>query len=226
MPRLIPPRGEPLTADTWYVSPVRIEDEEGKEPPVQARQGDIFSDVPSAWVAERPVRVASDFKPQGDGRVKYLATYEDDQRAYDWTDGEQVVVSATRGFAVLLTQDCELDKPRAMFTMAMVKPISDPELGDIETMSDQEKQSLEDRLTDIERMRNRLKYRSFYLQAQPETFDQAYVDFGRLTTLSRKALDACARHLSMTDDIRDALREDFVEFMTNERGDKRGDATT
>ena len=212
MPRRSPPRGAPLRADIWYVTPILIEPEkvEGADPvdpppaPVQARQGDIFKDFPNIWVESRPLRVARDFQPPNGGRIRYLATMEDDDRAYDWVDGEQVVVSATRGWAVLLTQDCELDKPRAMYTFAAIRPIKESALPD-----------------DIEEIRNRLKYRAFYLREQVGTFEQACVDFGRLTTVSKEALLASERHLSMTDDIRDALREDFIEFMTNDRGDLR-----
>ena len=157
------------------------------------------------------MRVARDFKPQGAGaRIVYTAVSEDQQPAqqpFDWKEGEDVVVRAMRGFAVLLTQDCELDKPKPLLTFAHVRLVDGSQHEE-----------------DIDIMRNRAKYRSFYLEEQREEprFPKAYVDFGRLTTIHPAAFRPADRILSMTEDVRDALREDFTEFMTLEREGDEG----
>ncbi|MGC1184664.1 MAG: hypothetical protein WBA31_05860 [Candidatus Dormiibacterota bacterium] len=87
-------RRRPLNPKRWYLSPVPIIEEEGKPPPVQARQGDIFNAVPSVVVERRPLRVARDFIGKND-RTFYTALSEDDQpeHPFDWDGGEQVVVT-------------------------------------------------------------------------------------------------------------------------------------
>jgi hypothetical protein len=156
------------------------------------------------------VRVARDFKPQGEGvRIVYTALSEDQKpnQPFDWKEGEDVVVRAKRGYGVLLTQDCELDKPRPMLTFALIRLLDGSQHAD-----------------DVEVMRNRGKYRSFYLEEQAEDprFPKAYVDFGYLTTLHPDACRLDDRILSMADDVKDALREDFIQFMTLEREGDEG----
>lgn len=171
----------------------------------------MYRNIPSIWILERPLRVARDFRPQGaNARIVYTALSEDDapaQQPFDWNDGEDVVVRSAKAFGVLLTQDCELDKPRAMLSFALIRLIDKSQHVD-----------------DIEVMRNRRKYRSFYLEEQTEepAFPKAYVDFGRLTTIHPDAVRQADRVLSMSDDVRDALREDFIEFMTLEREASQG----
>jgi hypothetical protein len=206
-----PQRGEPLKPGRWYLPPALIPARADGSPRFQAQQGDIFENGLSVWIAQRPIRVARDFRPQGAGeRIVYTALSEDQEPAsqpYEWREGEDVIVRAVKGYAVLLTQDCELDKPRPMLTFALIRVIDGSQHAE-----------------DIEIMRNRGKYRSFYLEEQTEEprLPKAYVDFGRLTTVHPTACRLDDRILSMSDDVRDALREDFIEFMTLEREGDEG----
>ncbi|MGC1184665.1 MAG: hypothetical protein WBA31_05865 [Candidatus Dormiibacterota bacterium] len=47
-------------------------------------------------------------------------------------------------------------------------------------------------------------------------FGPAYVDFGRLTTTTLAAVEG-RRHLSLTNEIRDALREAFFQYVALDR---------
>lgn len=203
--RRSPARGQPLELRRWYVEPVTIPPADDGTPRFPAQQGDIFKDVPSVWIATRPLKVARDFRPEGAAaRLKYTAINEVDapQKPFDWAGGEDVVVRATRGFGILLTQDCELDKPKGMLTFAMIRLLDGSQHAE-----------------NVEVMRNRRKYRSFYLeeQTQAPAFRAAYVDFGRLTTIAPAAINQADRLLSLVPEVRDALREDFIEFLNLER---------
>jgi len=204
LPNQIPPRGEALNPEHWYTSPLSIPPWPNGRASIQARQGDVFDKVPSVFIAERPLRVARDWQNPKSGRWTYHAHSEDEQprKLYDWETGEDVVVRATRGLAVLLTQDCELEKPRSKLTFALVR-LLDHSIP----------------LEAVETWRRRERYRIFYLGEQDEEprFGPAYVDFGRLTTVNLEALRLEDRLLSMTDYVRDALCEDFIAYLTLER---------
>jgi hypothetical protein len=97
-----------------------------------------------------------------------------------------------------------MDKPKPMLTYALIRVVDRSRHAE-----------------DIEVMRDRRKYRSFYLEqreADPP-IPKAYVDFARLTSIAPPAVRPEDRIASMTDIVRDALREDFIEFMTLERED-------
>lgn len=179
-----------------------IEQEEGKPPPVQARQGDIFAGIPSVVVDERPLRVARDFIPKS-GRITYNALSEDSAPTppFDWKEGERIVVKGNLGMGILMTQDCEIDKPKARVTFALVRPIPAgiPEGA-------------------VEAWKNRKVYRIFYLgeQGLDPRFGPAYVDFGRLTTFTLEA-SLVLRQLSLSDAVRDVFREAFIEFVALNR---------
>lgn len=198
-----PPRGEALAANRWYIPPVAIPDDQGRNP-IQAQQGDLYKRVPSVIVESRPLRVARDFQPGHGGRTKYTALSEDDdpEQPFDWEKGENVVVRGRIAPGILLTQDCEIDKPRATFLFAEVRSVAGIPQEDVEVL------------------RRRQKYRAFFLEGQGE-MPHSFVDFGRLTTIDAGALREADRWLSLTEVIRSALREDFAEFLANDRGDPR-----
>ncbi len=131
---------------------------------------------------------------------------------FDWlASGEDVLARATRGMSVLLTQDCELDKAKqkVLLTFARIRVL--------------------DKKSDnaIRNMRNRNEYRAFYLapQANEPTLQEAYVDFASLTTirlhslLLEDGLHVKDRYLSMHPDVRDAMREDFIDYMAVDRAE-------
>ena len=201
-----PPSRGPIRTGRWYIEPVHVEAKLDGSASYQARQGDIYTNALSTWIESRPVRVARDFQPSGVGaRLRYTAVSEDQipTQPFDWTrNGEQIVVRAMKSFGVLMTQDCELEKPKPMLTFAFVRLFDESHHA-----------------ADIEAVRNRGKYRSFYLEEQlgDLPFPRAYIDFGRLTSVHPSAVAVADRHLSMADDVRDTMREDFIAFLNLDR---------
>jgi hypothetical protein len=200
-----PPHGTPLSPDQWYTHPLAIPPVNDK-PQYQGRLGDIYDNVPSLCIGARPLRVCRDWRDPKSGRMAYTARYEDDADAeppFNWLEGEDVVVTCKRGLAVLLTQDCEIEKPRAVFAFALIRVIDD-------SVAPQA----------INQMRSRQKYRSFYLAPQADpAFPAAYVDFGRITSIERDAVRPEDRRLSMSDDVRDCMQMDYIDFRALDRRD-------
>jgi hypothetical protein len=198
-----PARGTPLAPDRWYLPPAYVAPVEGIEQ-YQARLGDIYSNVPSLCVDQRPLRIARDWQDPKSGRWAYTARTEDDEAArppFDWAAGEQFVVTGKRALGVLLTQDCEIEKPHAVLAFALVRSIDHSIPAEA-----------------IATMRERRRYRSFFLAAQDDPpFPAGYVDFGRITSIERGAVRGEDRLLSMSDDVRDAMRMDYIQFCTQER---------
>jgi hypothetical protein len=163
--------------------------------------------VPSVWITHRPIDVVRNRQPKPGGRVEvYLHSEDgpDPQQPFNWGSGEDVVVRAIKGYGVLLSQDCELEKLNPMIAFGYVRLV-DGSQGE----------------NAMELIRNRRKFRSFYLAAQEAdpAFPEAYVDFGRITTLALDAIQILDRYASMSDEVRDAMREDFIEFMSLDRAE-------
>lgn len=202
MPRI--PRGSPLEADRWYVSPVAIEPDPRwpDRPPYQARQGDVFSDVASIWLASRPIAIARDYQPEGN-RTRFYRYFEDEHPAhpFDWEHGEDFIVRGIRTWAVLMTMDCDLDTIRPFLTFALYRTFD-------HTHSERTRGLV----------RRRARYRSWYMPPLDGLqLPEGYVDFARLTTVHPSAVDLATRRASMTDEVRDTLRIDFMDFLNLER---------
>lgn len=169
--------------------------------------GDIFENVHSLWIDARPIDVVRDRWTDKRGQVHAPLFSEDGpepQKKFRWDQGEEVVVKSRRGWAVLLSQDCELEKRNPMITFGFIEGLHP---------------NLDEKAVEI--VKNRRRYRSFYLEAQKDepVFARSFVDFGRLTTVHRDAIRLDNRYASMVDDLRDALHEDFIEFMNLNRAD-------
>jgi len=174
-------------------------------PAFPAQQGDIYRNVPHVCLATRPVRLLID-QSAANQREPYRVTSEDDEDAGRARAGTSMVVEGERGFGILLTQDCELDKTRPTLIFARVRFVTPGTEAH-----------------HLDRIRQRRVYRSFFLPASegPEVgFPASIVDFGRLTTLHPSAVRHDDRILSLHDDVRDCLRRDFTAFLMAEREGK------
>jgi hypothetical protein len=58
------------------------------------------------------------------------------------------------------------------------------------------------------------EYRFFGFPALPPHYDDSYLDFRRLTTVTEAVLTPDRRLASLTDELAKALREAFVRFIT------------
>jgi hypothetical protein len=226
-PRKLPPRAE---GDRWYSQPVTIPPRKDGTQRIQAQQGDIFLQIPSVVIRSRPLAV---IRPLNGSPTKYVANWINEAGqgtelrrflpedlaqgdpqptpAFAWdTAGEDVVQRVTRSMAVLMSQDCELDKPhkKVLLSFARIRVTDGSQSVDA-----------------ITNMKNRNEYRSFYLAPQGDkpTLPECYVDFGAITTLSLQSIvetdgfNVRWRYLSMHPDVRDAMRQDFVDFMVADR---------
>ncbi len=215
-----------MAGEPWYVPPVDIPLRKDETPCIQAQQGDIFQKMPAFVVRSRPLhalrpptgsppKAVADWLRANPSGVLHRMVQEDAQDQVrpplDWaTAGEDILAHATRGAAVLLTQDCELDKPRqrVLLTFARIRLMDRSQSADA-----------------IENMRNRNEYRAFYLAPQNDhpVLEECYVDFGSLTTIRLQCLlmedgiHIKDRYLSMHPDVRDAMRQDFIDYMTADR---------
>lgn len=146
--------------------------------------------------------VAREYQAEGQ-RTRFYRYFENEtpRHAFDWATGEDVIVRGLRGWAVLMTMDCDLDTARPFLTFAFFRPFD---------------HSHSERTRDL--VRRRARYRAWYMAPQdlPEVPD-GYIDFGRLTTIHPDAVDLAARQASMTDDVRDTLRIDFMDFLNLQR---------
>jgi hypothetical protein len=221
----------PLEA-RWYTEPVEIRPTEKTPHPVQAQQGDIFVRVPAVVLDSRPlliVRAPAVTPPRhvkdwldnakADASAELLGVLPEDPHEtagpskwdFEWeTHGERVILHSYRAMGVLLSHDCELDKPRDKVLVTFARIRSAKGLS----------------AEAVQIMRNRNKYRAFYLapQADQPSIPESYIDFGALTTVSLASLPMKGdsghfldRYASMDPVIRDAMREDFIDFMTAER---------
>lgn len=174
--------------------------------------GDIFANVHSLWIDARPIKVTRDPWVDKNGRDQ-VALYSEDgpqpPKKFRWDEGDDVVVKTRRGHGVLLSADCELEKRNPMITFGFIEIIHP---------------NLEEKAVEI--VKNRRRWRSFYLEEQKAkpSFPRSFVDFGRLTTVHRDAIRLEDRYASMADDLRDALHEDFIEFLNLDRAEDQGDA--
>jgi hypothetical protein len=202
----LPPRGEPLKPGRWYTQPLFIEPRKDGKASYQARQGDLYKGVPSLWIQRRPIHASRNRQARGSRVEVYLHSEDgpEPQQPWTWATGEDVVVRAIKGYGVLLSQDCELEKKDPKIAFGYVRLV-DGSQGE----------------TAMGLIKNRSKFRSFYLAGQDAdpSFPEAYVDFGRITTLDLEAIRPLDRYASMTDDVRLAMREDFIDFLTRERAE-------
>ncbi len=103
--------------------------------------------------------------------------------------------------AMLLTQDCELDKQRPTLLFARVRPIPSGMHAD-----------------QVDLIRRRRQYRSFFLPRSEEYgLPDCIVDFGRITTAMPGAVNSDERIMSLEDTVRDCLRRDFAAYLMSER---------
>ena len=103
--------------------------------------------------------------------------------------------------AVLLTYDSELDKDDKFRQLALVRRLDS-------VIDPTQRSALRLELQEHARLR------FFYLPGQKEDppFDERYVDLRRITTLRGSALRPEDRLASMTDELREGLRTQFVKF--------------
>ena len=156
----------------------------------------------SIWVAAPRIAVAREYQPEG-ARTRFYRYFEDEPpvRPFDWEHGEDLIVRGVRTWAVLMTMDCDLDTARPFLTFAVFRAFD-------HTHSERTR----------ELVRRRARYRSWYMPQQPDIgIPEGFIDFARLSAFHPAAVNLVSRAASLTDDVRDTLRIDFMEFLNLER---------
>lgn len=119
---------------------------------------------------------------------------------YSGTGDGDLVVETHFGLGMLLTQDCELDKPDPTFLVAP--------LLDIRTFADEA----------IEAIRELRKFRWFYLaphqgRGRFSSWGHAVADFAAATPVAPNVLASLERVVSLAPVVRDAMQTALIRYL-------------
>jgi hypothetical protein len=168
--------------------------------------GDIYRDVPSLHVPARPFQVVRPWRESKEDPSIWDARIHTEggtppRDGFKWTledEGDAIIARGIVHWAMLLSDDCEVDHDEDHRTMALIKPWDNlPEAS-------QKKVSAGEH------------YCFFELPAQAEDpqWEHSYVDFRRLTTVKPRVLDKAAHHYaSASAELRVALAKAFWEYL-------------
>jgi hypothetical protein len=164
-------------------------------------QGDVFECVPHLLLKDPPTPLRSTTLP---GKK---AGYQVEELAEDALPqaGKEVLAPASCvvARAMLLTYDCEIDKPKSLRTIALVRPL-DPGMPE----------------GDREKIRNNQRLAFFHLPALEGVLPECYVDFRRISTVAPRWVDQAKRLVSVQETARKALLMQFFLFLTRVRLDE------
>ncbi len=159
-------------------------------------QGDVFESLPLVYVKDTPAIIKRATLPGNRDGFEIVAPAPS---ATQPKSGPSPTVVAPCDFtrAVLLTYDCEIDKPSAKFmTFALVRPL-DPRMPD----------------GDKATIRENRKFACFYFPGEAAGAPEAYVDFRRLSTVGIDLVKSANRILRLSDQWRKALLFQFYRYL-------------
>ncbi len=159
-------------------------------------QGDVFDFLPLVYVKDQAAIVKRATLPGNRDGFEIVAPTPNTTQP---KSGPSPTVVAPCDFsrAVLLTYDCEIDKPAAKFmTFALVRPL-DPRMPD----------------SDKATIRENRKFACFYLPGEPANAPEAYVDFRRLSTVGIDLVKSANRISRLTDQSRKGLLFQFYRYL-------------
>jgi hypothetical protein len=164
-------------------------------------QGDVFESIPHLLLKDQPQPLRSTTLP---GKKPGYQVEQLPEGALP-PAGKEVVVAASCvvARAILLTYDCEIDKPKSLRTVALVRPL-DPGMPS----ADREKIVANQRLA------------FFYLPAWEGKLPECYVDFRRICTIAPEWLDRAKKLVALRETARKALLMQFFLFLTRVRLDQ------
>ena len=162
--------------------------------PVEARlcQGDLFERLPVVHLkGALPRKLKSTFI--AGGRPGYSA----DEELGTAPGSFEVSAACDYSSAILLSYDCEIDKPNTKtLTVALVRPLDPSIPADGQQIIRQNQNSA-----------------YFYLPAG-RGFGERYVDFRRLATLSVEIVSSAKRLASLSDEAWKALQFQLIRYLT------------
>lgn len=159
-------------------------------PGPELSQGDLFDLVPSVYVHDLGYMSKTDTNKYSLLRNRPESFKLDAEHA--------ATAMAIRRPAIVITHDCEIDKPhsRATLLMASVRPLA------------------KIRKEDREGFRDNTRHRAFYLPETPYLTGENYADLRTVTTVRRDVLETLQKLASMGEDGRRMLREQLFRFFT------------
>ncbi len=158
-------------------------------------QGDVFERVPLLYMTEMP-QVLKQVDLNLKGELLEPSAPLDPLHPPGIANGLHVNASCDFTRAVLLTYDCEIDKPSTkQLTLAMVRPL-DP------SMSFQSRQII----------RENRKMSTLYLPADGNNLSESLVDFIRISVVFKEGLQAAPRLTRLSDQARQAMLFQLIRF--------------
>lgn len=158
-------------------------------------QGDIFGCVPLLHLRTTPPAVRPTSLSGGRHGFEVRKDFDAASATSSARQNVQVVADCDFTQAVLLTYDCEIDKPtNKQLALAIIRPFNFSE-------------------ADAEGVRGSRRLSFFYLPAEGDA-PECYVDFRRLVTLSPAVVGACPRLRRLGEASRDAMMMQFIRFFT------------
>ena len=153
-------------------------------------QGDIFHLLPHVYV-ERPLLALNK-----EADSPFRATSEPFS-VFDDKNGQAILAKCKRKTAILITNDCEIDKPQLKkWLVCPVLPVT----------------VLRNTNQDLVR-RNRI-YSMFHLPKHRESLAESFVDFNQITTLQVELVTPAERVTSLSNVGRLGLYAQFVRWLT------------
>jgi hypothetical protein len=159
-------------------------------PGPELSQGDLFDLVPSVYVHDLGYMSKTDTS-------KYRLLRHRPE-SFKLEVEHAATAMAIRRPAIVLTHDCEIDKPHSRSTvlMALVRAIDGvPEAH-------------------REGFRDYTRHRAFFLPETPYLEGESYADLRAVTTVRRDVLETLKRPASISEDGRRMLREQLFRFFT------------
>jgi hypothetical protein len=164
--------------------------EELYEPvPQQVSQGDILRVVPHSFLSP-PL---SKLRPIADNKYEIEP---EPFSAFNEKQGERVLATCKCRIAILVTPDCEIDKPNRRWLVCPIKPISE----------------LSGSYQNVIR-RNRV-VAALFLPSYRDLFPDSYADFNQITTLEPAFIQQAEGIVSLSDLGRIALYKQYIRWFT------------
>jgi len=172
-------------------------------------QGDIFKDVPNVYIRARPVvALRGRTIAGGQGYAAYPEDGLPPSNDFDPAADGEMLATGRRDYGMLLTHECEFDEKddrRKYFTLCLVRSIHDLPQSTIDMIATGH------------------RYRFFLLPGQEKDppFDTRYADFRRVTTIRAELLRPEDRVVSLTEEMRTAMRQALALFYTRATEEQR-----
>jgi hypothetical protein len=161
-----------------------------EDPRAEISQGDILEKLPSAYLV--PPLQALFARPDGS-----MAVEPEDHPDFNDKKGQPVVAWCKRARALLLSHDCEIDKPTAKNWI--VAPIVSLSFIPGPSHSNAKKNKV---------------FSLLYLPSYRDVLDESVVVLNHITTLDREFVERTRRILSLSDIGRRALYAQYVRWLT------------